>query len=519
MIKKSKIQKLCTSLLVLAFVSSFPLITMPAQAMTSANDMTDLKADHWAYNAIKELVDKYNIMSGFPDGTFRGSRTFTRYEAAAALYKIMLKVEEMMGNTPRTPDSSSAFSADLKTIKDLTDEFRRELDAMKAANAGQFAKIKTLEEELANIKRDFAKVKFGGDFGAGLDDTFEDTFRPSYNAFYDFDMTTTLTEVASINAEFSGSFNSEVKEKEEGGVKKKEDVEEANLGFGTAWFNFKPQNTFLNPNVKFGYMKLSKLIQAFTSVKSYFGDDSATSLANPNLNSGARKRGIRFSKTVVAGIEVGNGPFSAAIAATPNIFAAQAKLDFGMVKVKFDMDADQTLFVGEIVQDPIHNEALILDLGNDNFGASVQANFRGVADDWQWRSASGLLYFNLFGIEFGGSGKYENESSTQIVAGGFIKTPDKIGTVSIPTLTFAIQEPMTLLNGTIYEGSNLGDKAGIRVEVSYDNPYLPGLNIYFQQKANILFSYGGDPDPQHPGQLTPSDVISNTYGISTYMEF
>src|SRR5690606_6100714 len=99
-------------------------------------------------------------------------------------------------------------------------------------------------------------------------------------------------------ATFKGNFDSEVKEKEEGGVKKRQDVEEATLGFGQAWFNFKPQNTFLNPRVNFGYMSLSRMIQAFTSVKQYFGDSGATSLANPNLNSSDRKRGIRFSRTV-----------------------------------------------------------------------------------------------------------------------------------------------------------------------------------------------------------------------------
>jgi hypothetical protein len=503
MIKKSKVQKLFATLLVMASVSSFPLMTMPAEARTNADDMTDIRADHWAYNAIKELVDKYDVMSGFPDGTFRGSRTFTRYEAAAALYKVMIKMEEMAGGKPIS--SSGVNSADLKAIKDLTDEFRRELDAMKAANAGQFAKIKALEEELDEIKRDFGKMRFGGSFGTGLDDTLEDTFRPSYNASYGFDMTSTINEATSVNASFSGSFSSEVQEKDEGGVKKKEDVEEASFDFGTAWFTYKPQNTFLNPNVKFGYMRLSKLIQASTSIRHYFS--GSTDLASPNISSGGRKRGIRSTKTVTAGVEVGNGPFSVAVAANPNIFAAQAKLDFGLVKFKLGVDADQTLFIGEIVQDPIHNEALILDVGNDNFGASVQANFRGVADDWQWRAASGLVYLNLFGVEVGGSGKFENESSQQVVIGGFLKTPDKIGTTNVPTLTFSLQEPLTLLNGQFFEGSNLGDKAGISVSVDYDNPYLPGLNIYYQQKSNILFSDD------------PKDVISNTYGVSTYMEF
>src|SRR5690606_4720523 len=45
----------------------------------------DVNPDHWASQAISELINKYcGIMVGYPDNTFRGSREMTRYEMAAA---------------------------------------------------------------------------------------------------------------------------------------------------------------------------------------------------------------------------------------------------------------------------------------------------------------------------------------------------------------------------------------------------------------------------------------------------
>jgi hypothetical protein len=483
-------------------LSIFPIFYDNAEAKSRIIDLKDVRTDHWAYNAIKELVEKYDVMSGFPDGTFKGARTFTRYEAAAALYKVMLKMEEMTSGMT----FQNIPNQDLLVLKSLSEEFRKELDALKSSDKEQNDKIKSLEDELSKIKEEIGTVKFGGDFSAGFDDTLEDNFRPGYWANYTFDMKANIMDNGYVKARFNGSFSSEVKPQDNNGQTTNKDVEESSLGFGTAWFNYSPRNVLFNPKVRFGYMNLGNLISSGTGISHSF--PGSTSLANPNLNSGAKKRGIRVPTTVSGGVEFGSGgPFSLTLAATPNTFATQAKLDFGAFKMKLVADADQTMFVGELVQDPMHNEAIIIDIGGENFGLSAQANFRGIADDWQWRAASGLLYMNLWNFKIGAVGKFENESNQQLIVGSYIKTPDKAGDNDIPSLLVALQEPLTILNGSIYEGSNIGDKAGIYVELSWENPFLPGLTIYFDQKSNILFSDD------------PKDIIANTYGISTYMSF
>lgn len=488
-----------TFLLSLAIV---PIFYDNAEAKSRVIDMKDVRTDHWAYNAIKDLVEKYDVMSGFPDGTFKGARTFTRYEAAAALYKVMLKMEEMSSGMT----VSNLPNQDLLMLKSLSDEFKRELDALKTSDKDQNEKIKSLEDELAKLKEEIGAVKFGGDFSAGFDDTIEDNFRPGYWANYNFDMKANIMEGGYVKARFAGDFISEIREQDNNGQVVAKDFEQPNLGMATAWFNYSPKNVLFSPKVRFGYMSLGNLISSGTGISHSFA--GSTALANPNLNSGSKKRGIRVPTTIAGGVEFGSGgPFSVTVAATPNTFATQAKLDFGAFKMKLVADADQTMFLGEIVQDPMHNEAIIIDIGGDNFGFSTQANFRGIADDWQWRAASGLLYMNLWNLKLGAVAKFENESNQQLIVGGYIKTPDTMGETNIPSLLVSLQEPLTILNGSIYEGSNIGDKAGIYAEVSWENPFLPGLAIYFDQKSNVLFSDD------------PKDVIANTYGISTYMSF
>jgi len=50
---------------------------------------SDVSPNHWAYRAIKKLVEEYGVLGGFPDGTFRGNRNLTRYEAAAMIAKVI----------------------------------------------------------------------------------------------------------------------------------------------------------------------------------------------------------------------------------------------------------------------------------------------------------------------------------------------------------------------------------------------------------------------------------------------
>lgn len=121
----------------------------PAFAFTPVSELQDVKRNHWAYNAIQALVEKYQVMEGFPDKTFRGQRPVTRYEFAAALAKVMAKIEEMQ--TGQAPSGSTSGrpevgSEDLKTIAALQTEFRKELAELKG-------RVDNIEERVSKLER------------------------------------------------------------------------------------------------------------------------------------------------------------------------------------------------------------------------------------------------------------------------------------------------------------------------------------------------------------------------------
>lgn len=79
---------------------------LPVRAQTT--EFKDVPADHWAAEAVKEVVAK-GIMKGFPDGTFRGNQPVTRYELAVTLARFMRHVEESLKDLKaRTPRVSIA---------------------------------------------------------------------------------------------------------------------------------------------------------------------------------------------------------------------------------------------------------------------------------------------------------------------------------------------------------------------------------------------------------------------------
>ena len=56
-----------------------------AEQATSITQFTDVKPGDWAYQALSNLVERYGCVAGYPNGTFGGGKSMTRYEAAAQI--------------------------------------------------------------------------------------------------------------------------------------------------------------------------------------------------------------------------------------------------------------------------------------------------------------------------------------------------------------------------------------------------------------------------------------------------
>ncbi|MFS8534422.1 MAG: S-layer homology domain-containing protein, partial [Limnochordales bacterium] len=64
-------------------------------AFGQANPFRDVPLDHWAYDAIATLAAA-GLVEGYPDGTFGGERTFTRYEMAMVFARILARLEALL---------------------------------------------------------------------------------------------------------------------------------------------------------------------------------------------------------------------------------------------------------------------------------------------------------------------------------------------------------------------------------------------------------------------------------------
>jgi hypothetical protein len=110
-----------------ALDSSPPEAATGMEQVTSISQLTDVKPTDWAFQALQSLVDRYGCIVGYPDKTFRGDRSLSRYEFAAGLNACLNRVRELIG----TSTNSLARRQDLDTLKRLVDEFSRELAVLR----------------------------------------------------------------------------------------------------------------------------------------------------------------------------------------------------------------------------------------------------------------------------------------------------------------------------------------------------------------------------------------------------
>ena len=96
----------------------------------AANPFSDVPADSWAYDAVTTLAAD-GVIDGYPDGTYKGPNTMTRYEMAQIVARAMAKTD--------------LEKADKALVDKLAAEFAEELD-----NLG--VRVADLEKKSDNVK-------------------------------------------------------------------------------------------------------------------------------------------------------------------------------------------------------------------------------------------------------------------------------------------------------------------------------------------------------------------------------
>ena len=71
--------------------------------VTSVSQFADVVPTDWAYQALANLVETYGCVAGYPNGSFRGNRAMTRYEAAALLNACLERITDCLLYTSPSP--------------------------------------------------------------------------------------------------------------------------------------------------------------------------------------------------------------------------------------------------------------------------------------------------------------------------------------------------------------------------------------------------------------------------------
>ncbi len=91
--------------------------------VTNVNQLRDVSPGDWAYEALRNLVETYGCIAGYPDGTYRGNRAMTRYEFAAGLNACLQQIERLIAAST----ADFVTKDDLVILQRLLGEFEAEL--------------------------------------------------------------------------------------------------------------------------------------------------------------------------------------------------------------------------------------------------------------------------------------------------------------------------------------------------------------------------------------------------------
>jgi len=135
--------------------------------VNSVFQLRDVSPGDWAFEALRNLVERYGCIAGYPDGTYRGNRALTRYEFAAGLNACLQQLERIIGS-----GVSDIEAEDLAIIQRLVQEFEAELATLGTRVDNLEGRVGFLEDNQFSTTTKLGgsvvflnAVAFGGDDG------------------------------------------------------------------------------------------------------------------------------------------------------------------------------------------------------------------------------------------------------------------------------------------------------------------------------------------------------------------
>jgi len=149
----------------LSQINEYTSVESDMGQLRSVNQLSDVRPTDWAYQAVRSLVERYNCVAGYPDGTFRGSRAMTRYEAAALVNACMDTVNDLIA----AATADLVTKEDLAVLQRLQEEFQAELATLRG-------RVDSLEARTAELEANqfSTTTKLTGSALFSLNDSFGD---------------------------------------------------------------------------------------------------------------------------------------------------------------------------------------------------------------------------------------------------------------------------------------------------------------------------------------------------------
>lgn len=137
------------------------LVASCCLSATAAPLFPDVPDAHWAKDAVAALAAK-GLVEGYPDGTFKGDRSASRWETAMIVARLLAKMEQA--------HSTFATKAELDEVRKLANALREELDALGV-------RVDNLEESVGRLDQrvtELERITFYGNIEA----------RANFHSFY-----------------------------------------------------------------------------------------------------------------------------------------------------------------------------------------------------------------------------------------------------------------------------------------------------------------------------------------------
>jgi hypothetical protein len=107
--------------------------------VTSINQFSDVRPTDWAYQALSNLIERYGCVAGYPNGTYQGGQSMTRYEAAALLNACLDRVTEVTDELKRL---QAEFAQELAVIRGRVDKLEAQVGQLEATQFSTTTKLR-----------------------------------------------------------------------------------------------------------------------------------------------------------------------------------------------------------------------------------------------------------------------------------------------------------------------------------------------------------------------------------------